>query len=154
MATNGAPQEGDQIETLEEAIDFLLKIMAASISYLSRKAPHIQTNPDVPLSVLPQAAKDALVDEETMVESAEELVQDLMIKAKQVEKLIKDLPEWSAANGEQLAQVRLKQVQPLSARTDLYPCGSQNGELQAVQTEMLVANKEYREAVEEARAFF
>ena len=85
----------DPIATLEEAIDFLLKIMAASISYLTRKAPHIQLHPEIPLAALSEKAAENLVDEETMVESAEELVQDLMLKAKEVELLINALPPWT-----------------------------------------------------------
>ncbi|KDN45099.1 hypothetical protein K437DRAFT_126255 [Tilletiaria anomala UBC 951] len=120
---------GDEIETLEEAIDFLLRIMAASISYLTRKAPHVQTNPAIPLVLLSATASQTLVDEETMVESADELVQDLMMKAKQVEAYIGDLPEWASRDGQQPAQI---------------------AELEALQSEMRHANEEYRAAVREA----
>ncbi len=149
------PQARDQIESLEESLDFLLKIMAASVSYLSRKAPHIQMNPDMPLAVLPQAAKDALVDEETMVESAEELVQDLMLKSKEVEKYIQELPDWSAREEEKAAQVSgdlraAEKTEGFEIRSARLTSPSQMSDLESLQKDMRVANKEYRAAVTEA----
>lgn len=112
----------DRVTQLEEGIDMLLKIMAASISYLSRKADFKQLHPLVPPTV---RAPDA-VDDATMQESTRELVEDLVQKAKEVEVLIAALPAPTETEEEQAA------------------------ELAALEEQVQVANREYRDALSEA----
>lgn len=79
----------DPITQLEDALDTLLKVMASAIAYLSRKAGHKQVNSRVPLTVLGNT--EALPEEE-LAASREELVQDLVSQAKEVEQRIDALP--------------------------------------------------------------
>lgn len=80
----------DRVTQLEEAFDTLLKVMASAIAYLSRRAPHKQINPRVPLTLLGNT--EALSDEE-LAASSHELVSDLVRQAKDVQWRISQLPD-------------------------------------------------------------
>lgn len=84
----------DRVTQLEEAYDTLLRIMAAAIAYLSRKAPHMQVNPTVPLTLL---GNTEAIAPEDLASSRTELVEDLVLQAKEVSWRIDQLPKADEA---------------------------------------------------------
>lgn len=122
----------DRVTQLEDAFDTLLKVMASSIAYLSRKAPHMQINPRVPLTVLGNT--EALADAE-LASNRHELVTDLVTQAKDVQWRISLLPD--AADEPQ----------------DVRYCAYQDARIAELDAELRQANSEYRESVAEARAY-
>ncbi|KAI0344014.1 hypothetical protein BDW22DRAFT_1327757 [Trametopsis cervina] len=80
----------DRITQLQDEIQQLLTIMSSSIAYLTSKSNFVQVSPDVPITK--QRNPEKVDPPEVFEENKKELVQDLMVKAKQVEYLINALP--------------------------------------------------------------
>jgi len=114
--------EMDRITQLQDGIDQLLTIMANSVNYLVSSANFKQVNPDIPITKTREKAAPA----DEFEANKQELVDDLIKKAKQIEVLIKSLPVFDPEE-EQIAR------------------------LDKLEQEMVVANQEYREAVERAK---
>ncbi|KAH9947409.1 hypothetical protein B0H21DRAFT_341649 [Amylocystis lapponica] len=114
----------DRITQLQDEIQQLLTIMWSTIAYLTSRANFRQVSPDVP--VTKQRKADKIDPPEVFEANKKELVQDLVVKSKQVEYLIKSLPEPEA-----------EEVQAMR--------------LQALEEEMLEANHEYIRAVNRAK---
>lgn len=74
---------------LEDSLDTLLKVMASAIAYTSRKASHKQVHPQVPLTTLGNTEGLA---PDVMAASRDELVNDLITQAKDVQQRIQELP--------------------------------------------------------------
>ena len=91
----------EPITELEDSLDTLLKVMASAIAYLSRKAGHKQVNQEVPLTTLGNTEG---LSEDVLASNREELIEDLISQAKDVEQRISDL---SLASVKEDAQVRL-----------------------------------------------
>lgn len=79
----------DAITELENSLDTLLKVMASAIAYLSRKAGHQQVNAAVPLTTLGNTEG---LTPEALAASRDELVDDLVAQACDVERRIYALP--------------------------------------------------------------
>ncbi|KAL7408838.1 hypothetical protein BDY24DRAFT_405273 [Mrakia frigida] len=114
----------DRLTQLQDAIESLLTISTSSLSYLTRKTTFKRLNTDVPIT---HRNAEAEVNEGVFEENKKELVQDLTKKAKQVEYLIRALPDKEGVEGSDLR-------------------------LEGLQSEMTVANQEYLEAVKIAEA--
>ncbi|KAJ7126039.1 hypothetical protein C8R44DRAFT_780884 [Mycena epipterygia] len=110
----------DRITQLQDEIQQLLTIMSSTIAYLTSRANFVQVSADVPITK--QRNPDKYDTPEVFEANKKELVTDLIIKAKQVEYLIKSLPEPE-------------------------PEEDQAKRLQALDEEMTVANEEYIHAV-------
>jgi len=114
----------DRITQLQEGIEQLLTIMSSSITYLTKKSTFKQISEEIPVT---RARPDDKVDSpEVFEQNKQELVSELIHKAKQIEMLIASLPVPEPEN-EHVA--RLTQLQ----------------------TELTEANEEYRRAVNRAR---
>jgi hypothetical protein len=87
----------DLISTIESDLTLLIQIMSSSIHYISNKSAHVQLNADIPLfnpvGAGQMMASKMLVDETSMMESIEELTDDLVGKVKDIEKLVEQLPQ-------------------------------------------------------------
>ncbi|RDB27396.1 Mediator of RNA polymerase II transcription subunit 21 [Hypsizygus marmoreus] len=81
----------DRITQLQDEIQQLLMIMSNSIAYLTSRSNFVQVSPDVPITKQRNAEK--YDTPEVFEANKKELVADLVVKAKQVEYLIKSLPE-------------------------------------------------------------
>lgn len=84
-------------------------MVASTVAYVTRKAPHVPTRPDAPLSMLGATAATILVDEQTMATSIEELVSDLVRQAGTVRTLIAHVPQYDVqiqGQPERLAQLQ------------------------------------------------
>ncbi|KAI0700454.1 hypothetical protein BC835DRAFT_1266237 [Cytidiella melzeri] len=114
----------DRITQLQDEIQQLLTIMSNSIAYLTSKADFMQVSPEVPITK--QRNPDKVDPPDVFEENKKELVQDLMVKAKQVEYLINALPV-----------PELEETQALR--------------LQSLEEQMTQANTEYVRAVNRAR---
>ncbi|KAF9042311.1 hypothetical protein BJ165DRAFT_263610 [Panaeolus papilionaceus] len=114
----------DRITQLQDEIQQILKIMSNTISYLTTRANFLQVSPDVPITK--QRNPEKYDDPETFEANQKELVTDLMVKAKQIEYLIKSLPVPE-------------------------PEEEQAKRLQVLEEEMGAANEEYIRAVERAK---
>ncbi|OAV90247.1 hypothetical protein PTTG_04651 [Puccinia triticina 1-1 BBBD Race 1] len=81
----------DRITQLQDGIDNLVTIMYSTLSFLSRKADFKQLNPDIPITqaIGPEGTQPT---PESLTQNCEELVQDFLRKAKQIEYLISILP--------------------------------------------------------------
>ncbi|EPQ26561.1 uncharacterized protein PFL1_05883 [Pseudozyma flocculosa PF-1] len=115
----------DLVTQLDNDIDLLLKIMSSSIAYVSRKAKHQQL-PDslVPLTI---TGRTEAVEPHEMSESIDELVADLVLKAKEIQEIILHLPDDKLGEDETLQR-----------------------DLAQLESEMRVANQDYRQALKEA----
>ncbi|KAJ7606960.1 hypothetical protein DFH06DRAFT_1486679 [Mycena polygramma] len=128
----------DRITQLQDEIQQLLTIMSSTIAYLTSRANFVQVSADVPITKQRNADK---YDEPEVFEGVslagnvsgglmkfalpankKELVTDLIVKAKQVEYLIKSLPEPEAEE-------------------------EQAKRLQLLDEEMTIVNEEYISAV-------
>ncbi|KAJ7268580.1 hypothetical protein C8J57DRAFT_1325609 [Mycena rebaudengoi] len=81
----------DRITQLQDEIQQLLTIMSSTIAYLTSRANFVQLSAEVP--VTKQRNPDKYDAPEVFEANKKELVTDLIVKAKQVEYLIKSLPE-------------------------------------------------------------
>ncbi|KAG7090428.1 hypothetical protein E1B28_009547 [Marasmius oreades] len=115
----------DRITQLQDEIQQLLLIMSSSISYLTLRSNFLQVSPDIPITK--QRAADKYDPPEVFEANKQELVADLIVKAKQVEFLINSLPEPK-------------------------PEEEQAKRLQALETEMQEANAEYIRAVNRTKS--
>ncbi|KNE96892.1 hypothetical protein PSTT_08227 [Puccinia striiformis] len=66
--------------------------MYSTLSFLSRKADFKQVNPDIPITQAIPCPEGTQLPRETFTQNCEELVQDFLRKAKQIEYLISILP--------------------------------------------------------------
>lgn len=119
----------DVITTIEQDLSLLLRILTSSIHYISTRSSMVQLSESIPLS-RPAGAAGAyantnMVDKATMKESIEELTDDLIQKAKDIETLVDRLP---VTQDEETYQRELK----------------------GLDEEMKEANEEYRSALQEA----
>lgn len=114
----------DRITQLQEGIEQLLTIMSSSITYLTKKSTFKQISEQVPVTRARPA--DKVDSPEVFENTKQELVSELIHKAKQIEMLISSLPVPEPEN-EHVA--RLAQLQ----------------------NELALANEEYRAAVNRAR---
>ncbi|KAJ7234489.1 hypothetical protein B0H12DRAFT_156714 [Mycena haematopus] len=110
----------DRITQLQDEIQHLLTIMSSTIAYLTSRADFVQVSPEVPITK--QRNPDKYDSPEVFEANKKELVTDLIVKAKQVEYLIKSLPEPE-------------------------PEEEQAKRLQVLDEEMTVVNEEYIQAV-------
>ncbi|KAK1227421.1 hypothetical protein PQX77_009568 [Marasmius sp. AFHP31] len=99
--------------------------MASSIQYLTSRSNFVQVSPDIPITK--QRNPEKYDTPETFEANKQELVADLIVKAKQVEFLINSLPE---PEQEEVQAQRL----------------------QALEKEMQEANEEYVKAVKRTKS--
>ncbi|KAJ7691125.1 hypothetical protein B0H17DRAFT_935368 [Mycena rosella] len=132
----------DRITQLQDEIQQLLTILSRTIAYLTSRANFVQVSADVPITKQrnPDKFDSPEVFEGTAIHGSpspyipdcafsankKELVTDLIVKAKQVEYLIKSLPEPE-------------------------PEEDQAKRLQALDDEMTIANDEYLQAVQRSK---
>ncbi|KAG6837169.1 hypothetical protein H0H93_013759 [Arthromyces matolae] len=114
----------DRITQLQDEIQQLLLIMSNTIGYLTSRVNFLQVAPDIPITK--QRNPEKFDNPEVFEANKKELVADLMTKAKQVEYLIKSLPEPE-------------------------PEEAQAHRLAKLEEEMQVANAEYIRAVHRAK---
>ncbi|KAJ7500882.1 hypothetical protein B0H11DRAFT_1994787 [Mycena galericulata] len=114
----------DRITQLQDEIQQLLTIMSSTIAYLTSRANFVQVSADVPITKERNPEKYDPPD--VFEANKKELVNDLVVKAKQVEYLIKALPEPE-------------------------PEEDQAKRLQSLDDEMTVVNDEYIQAVARSR---
>ncbi|KAG5354136.1 hypothetical protein C0989_007499 [Termitomyces sp. Mn162] len=114
----------DRITQLQDEIQQLLLIMSNTIAYLTSRTNFLQVTPDIPITKQRNPEKYDIP--EVFEANKKELVADLMTKAKQVEYLIKSLPEPE-------------------------PEEAQAKRLAALEEEMQVANADYIRAVNRAK---
>ncbi|KAJ7310989.1 hypothetical protein DFH08DRAFT_898303 [Mycena albidolilacea] len=110
----------DRITQLQDEIQHLLTIMGSTVAYLTSRANFVQVSEEVP--VTKERNPDKYDKPEVFDANKKELVNDLIVKAKQVEYLIKSLPEPE-------------------------PEEEQAKRLQTLDDEMTLANAEYVQAV-------
>ncbi|KAJ7745533.1 hypothetical protein DFH07DRAFT_15256 [Mycena maculata] len=110
----------DRITQLQDEIQQLLTIMSSTIAYLTSRANFVQVSVDIPITKERNPDKYDVPD--VFEANKKELVRDLIVKAKQVEYLIKSLPTPD-------------------------PEEDQTKRLQALDDEMTIANEEYIQAV-------
>ncbi|KAJ7155211.1 hypothetical protein C8R46DRAFT_1117213 [Mycena filopes] len=110
----------DRITQLQDEIQQLLTIMSRTIAYLTSRSNFVQVSAEVP--VTKERNPEKYDTPEVFEANKKELVNDLIVKAKQVEYLIKSLPEPE-------------------------PEQNQAKRLQALDDEMTVVNAEYIQAV-------
>ncbi|KAI3601662.1 hypothetical protein WG66_009036 [Moniliophthora roreri] len=127
----------DRITQLQDEIQNLLRIMSSSIAYLTTRTNFLQVSPDIPVTKqrnpekydLPELSFHVAIPPKDVftIANKQELVADLVVKAKQVEYLIDSLPEPESEE-------------------------DQAKRLQALEEEMNVANEEYMKAVARMKA--
>jgi len=109
-STSSSSLPADPLSALEDLLDMLLKISAASYSFISRKSSHKQINPQVPIWIQGQAKESSseaarlklgLLDDQGMQENIDELVADLIENSKEAERIIKNLPDGLVGGGEE-----------------------------------------------------
>ncbi|KAJ6511235.1 hypothetical protein DFH09DRAFT_270474 [Mycena vulgaris] len=110
----------DRITQLQDEMQQLLTIMSSTIAYLTSRANFVQVSPDVPITK--ERNPEKYDTPEVFEANKKELVTDLIVKAKQVEYLIKSLPEPE-------------------------PEEEQAKRLQTLDDEMTIANEEYIRAL-------
>ncbi|EIW86088.1 hypothetical protein CONPUDRAFT_39859, partial [Coniophora puteana RWD-64-598 SS2] len=110
----------DRITQLQDEIQQLLTIMTNSLAYLTSRSNFLQVSEDIP--VTKQRNSEKFDPPDVYEANQKELVNDLIVKAKQVEYLIQSLPIPE-------------------------PEEEQAKRLQALQEEMTQANEEYVQAV-------
>ncbi|KAA1100661.1 hypothetical protein PGTUg99_012499 [Puccinia graminis f. sp. tritici] len=82
----------DRITQLQDGIDNLVTIMYSTLSFLSRNANFKQLNPDIPITQAIPHPEGTIPPHESFNQNCEELVQDFLRKAKQIQYLISILP--------------------------------------------------------------
>ncbi|KAJ7191408.1 hypothetical protein GGX14DRAFT_481518 [Mycena pura] len=110
----------DRITQLQDEIQQLLTITSRTIAYLTSRTNFVQVSADIPITK--QRNPEKYDAPEVFQANKKELVTDLIVKAKQVEYLIKSLPEPE-------------------------PEEDQAKRLQILDEEMTVANEEYIQAI-------
>ncbi|KAF9935107.1 hypothetical protein KVV02_006688 [Mortierella alpina] len=112
----------DRLTQLQDAIDKLALLFVSSLDHLTKKAPLVPLNPNVPV-----VNTDHLMPQEQMLSSAQELALDISRQAKELETLVENLPGLSQT--------------PEDQTTDLESLAQQNAQ----------ATEEYEAAVLEAK---
>lgn len=119
----------DLISQLESDLALMLQIMTSSLHFLTHRSAHVQINDLIPLfqptNLAQSNATNYLIDSESMSDNIDELTDDLVLKAKQMEELIERLPKQA---NEEIVQQELKQIDQ----------------------EMVSVNQEYRTALRDA----
>ncbi|KAF9242331.1 hypothetical protein BU15DRAFT_86906 [Melanogaster broomeanus] len=115
----------DRITQLQDEIQRLLMIMSSSIAYLTTRSTFLQVSEEIPITK--QRNPDKFDPPEVFEANKKELVDDLIVKAKQIEVLIQSLPVPE-------------------------PEEQQAKRLQALESEMAEANDEYIRAVDRAKS--
>ncbi|KAJ7302689.1 hypothetical protein DFH08DRAFT_794363 [Mycena albidolilacea] len=110
----------NRITQLQDETQQLLTIMASSIVYLTSRTDFVQVSADIPITK--QRNPDKYDSTEIFQENNKELATDLIVKAKQVEYLVKSLPQTE-------------------------PKEDQDERLLVLDAEMTVVNDEYIQAV-------
>ncbi|KAL9932229.1 hypothetical protein V8E36_009001 [Tilletia maclaganii] len=130
--------DGDPLTQLEDSLDLLIKIMAASLSYLTLRASHVPIHPDVPISTKEATRMSArLVDPAEMQAAIDELVVDLVGKAKHIEEVIKTLPDGLRSESEQLTELAQLDEQIRTANKDFAQTLDKAEQLQSQLTALL-----------------
>lgn len=121
----------DTVSQLESDLALMLQIMSSSLHHIANRSAHVQLSEAIPLyqpvGGSAMHASRSLVDRASMAENIEELTDDLVGKAKDMESLIAKLP-----NSQDEASVK--------------------EELAVLDEQMSVANRSYRDALQEARS--
>jgi len=117
----------DRITQLQDEIQQLLTIMSNTVAYLTSRSNFVQVSPEVPITKQRNPEKYDTPD--VFEGNKKELVMDLVVKAKQVEYLIKSLPEPEAEE-------------------------EQARRLGTLEEEMTTANGEYMQAVKRAKDLY
>ncbi|KAF8885595.1 hypothetical protein BD779DRAFT_663622 [Infundibulicybe gibba] len=131
----------DRITQLQDEIQQLLTIMSRTIAYLTSRSNFLQVSLEIP--VTKQRNPDRFDTPEVFEANKKELVTDLIVKAKQIEYLIKSLPEPEPEE----EQVR-PGIRGHSLHTHFPGIGQR---LQALQDDMTSANADYIRAVDRAK---
>jgi len=114
----------DRITQLQDEIQQLLVIMSNTIAYLTTRSNFMQVSPEVPITK--QRNADKYDTPEVFEANKQELVTDLIVKAKQIDYLVNSLPAPE-------------------------PEEAQAKRLEALEDEMKSANEEYAQAVGRAK---
>lgn len=114
----------DRITQLQDEIQRLLTIMSSTIAYLTARSTFLQVSEEIPITKIRNP--DKYDPPELFEANKNELVQDLIVKAKQIEYLIQSLPVPE-------------------------PEQQQANRLQALEQQMQDANEEYIQAVDRAK---
>ncbi|KAF9453100.1 hypothetical protein P691DRAFT_96323 [Macrolepiota fuliginosa MF-IS2] len=114
----------DRITQLQDEIQQLLVIMSNTIAYLTTRSNFMQVSPEVPITK--QRNADKYDTPEVFEANKQELVTDLVVKAKQIDYLVNSLPAPE-------------------------PEEAQAKRLEALEDEMKSANEEYAQAVSRAK---
>lgn len=114
----------DRITQLQDEIQRLLTIMSSTIAYLTARSTFLQVSEQIPITKIRNP--DKYDSPELFEANKNELVQDLIVKAKQIEYLIQSLPVPE-------------------------PEEQQANRLQALERQMQDANEEYMQAVDRAK---
>ncbi|KAG1908817.1 uncharacterized protein F5891DRAFT_937985 [Suillus fuscotomentosus] len=115
----------DRITQLQDEIQRLLTIMSSTITYLTARSTFLQVSERIPITKIRNPDKYDAPDY-SKVSNMNELVQDLIVKAKQIEYLIQSLPVPE-------------------------PEQQQANRLQALEQQTQDANEEYIQAVDRAK---
>lgn len=86
----------DLISQLESDLALMLQVMSSSLHFLASRSAHVQLSDEIPLfqplgSVTANASRQ-LIGYDAMADNIEELTDDLVGKAKEMERLIQALP--------------------------------------------------------------
>lgn len=126
---DGGGRSMDLISQLESDLALMLQIMSSSMHFLANRSAHVQLNAAIPLfqpiSGASLSASRNLIDSATMHENIEELTDDLVGKAKDMERLLQALP---CQRNEEAVKEELRQIDG----------------------QMAEANAEYRAALQES----
>lgn len=114
----------DRITQLQDEIQRLLVIMSSSIAYLTTRSTFLQVSEQIPITK--QRNPDKFDPPDVFEANKKELVDDLIMKAKQIEVLIQSLPVPE-------------------------PEEQQANRLQALENGITEANQEYTQAVDRAK---
>ncbi|KAF8139805.1 hypothetical protein EV363DRAFT_1392730 [Boletus edulis] len=114
----------DRITQLQDEIQRLLMIMSSSIGYLTSRSTFVQVSPDIPITKTRNP--DKFDPPDVFQANKHELVDDLIVKAKQIQVLLQSLPVPE-------------------------PEETQAHRLDALETAMTEANEEYMGAVDRAK---
>jgi len=114
----------DRITQLQDEIQRLLMIMSSSIGYMTSRSTFLQVSPEIPITK--SRNPDKFDSPEVFEANKRELVDDLIVKAKQIEVLIQSLPVPE-------------------------PEETQAHRLEALETTTTEANEEYLRAVDRAK---
>ncbi|KAH9971206.1 hypothetical protein BGW80DRAFT_1322660 [Lactifluus volemus] len=152
----------DRITQLQDEIQNLLTIMSRSIAYLTTRVNFVQVSQEIPITK--QRNLDKVDPPDVFEANKKELVDDLMVKAKQIEYLIQSLPtpepEDVQVTRSSEPYIPILWNTDSSAPTPSSPlpffcaCDIQAARLATLEEEMQRANQEYAAAVARAKALY